>query len=277
MKKLLFVLFLVYVLTYSVNAQTVTTIAQVQDTTGTGSGDSPFKDQIVTVEGVVSAESWAFGSTYYIQDGSGPWSGIMVYDAGNKNAYGDSVRITGTVVEYYGVTELKDITEYVKLDSGKTVEPSVVTTGEIGTGGVNAEAYEGVLVNVKNVTITNPDLGHGEWEIDDGSGVCRIDDAADYYFKPANYDSVRSIIGVLNYNYNDTKIEPRLAWDIVEGGDFTRIQRIQQVRHSDLLKAFIDTYSDTSYAGGQTLKIKGVVTMPTGLSYAGAGIKFILS
>ena len=285
MKKLLFVLFLACILTYSVNAQTVTTIAQIQDTTGTGTGDSPFKDQVVTVVGVVSAESWAFGGTYYIQDGSGPWSGIMVYDADHTNAYGDSVRITGTVVEYYGITELKDITEYVKLDSGKTVEPTLVTTGEIGTGGINAEAYEGVLVKVINVAITNPDLGHGEWEIDDGSGACRIDDAADYYFTPANYDSVRNIIGVLNYNYNDTKIEPRLAWDIVEAGDFTRIQRIQQVRVSNLLLAQTDEMSDVSYAAnpanqnmaGDTLSIRGVVTMPTGLSYAGAGIKFILS
>jgi len=289
MKKLLLVLILAFVLTHSVNAQTVTTISAIQDTTGTSSGDSPFKDQVVTVEGVVSAEIWAFGSTYYIQDGSGPWSGIMVYDGGRVNAYGDSVRITGTVVEYYGVTEIKDITEYVKLDSGKTVAPTLVTTGEIGTGGINSEAYEGVLVQVKNVAITNPDLGHGEWEIGDGTGACRVDDAADYYFNQANYDSVRSIIGVLNYNYNDTKIEPRLAWDIVEAGEFTRIQRIQQVRHSALLRTPIDGLSDVSYATnpenpfdatnypGDTVKVRGVVIMPTGLSYAGAGIKFIFS
>ncbi|MBC8182275.1 T9SS type A sorting domain-containing protein [candidate division KSB1 bacterium] len=289
MKKLLFVMFLVCVLTYSVSAQTVTTISAVQDTTGTGSGDSPFKDQVVTVEGVVSAEIWAFGSSYYIQDGSGPWSGVMVYDGGRENAYGDSIRITGTVVEYYGLTEIKDITEYVKLDSGKTVAPSLVTTGEIGTGAINSEAYEGVLVQVNNAVITNPDLGYGEWEIDDGSGPCRVDDAADYYFKPANYALVKSVVGVLNYNYNDTKIEPRLAWDVVEGGDFTRIQRIQQVRTSDLLRTPIDGLSDVSYATnpedpfnaaefpGDTVKVRGVVTMPTGLSYAGAGIKFLFS
>ncbi len=289
MKKLLFVLFLVCVLTYSVSAQTVTTISAIQDTTGTGSQDSPFKDQVVTVEGIVSAEIWAFGSIYYIQDGSGPWSGVMVYDGGRENAYGDSIRITGTVVEYYGLTEIKDVTEYVKLDSGKTVEPTLVTTGEIGTGAINSEAYEGVLVQVENVVIANPDLGYGEWEVNDGSGPCRVDDAADYYFNPANYASVKSIVGVLNYNYNDTKIEPRLAWDVVEDGEFTRIQRIQQVRQSDLLRAPIDGLSDVSYATnpedpfnaaefpGDTVKVRGVVTMPTGLSYAGAGIKFLFS
>ena len=189
MKKLLFVLFLLSCLTFSAYAQVgITTIAAIQDTTGTGSGDSPFIDQVVTVEGIVSAEIWAFGSSYYIQDGSGPWSGVMVYDGGRENAYGDSIRITGTVTEYYGLTEITNVTEYVKLDSGKTVEPSVVTTGEIGTDGINAEAYEGVLVQVKDAEITNPDLGYGEWEINDGSGACVVDDAADYYFTQANYN-----------------------------------------------------------------------------------------
>jgi hypothetical protein len=286
MKKLLVILFLVCTLIYSANAQVgITTIAAIQDTTGTGSQDSPFKDQVVTVEGTVSAESWAFGGTYYIQDGSGPWSGIMVYDPDHPNAYGDSIRITGTVTEYYGMTEIKNVTEYVKLDSGKTVPQTLVTTGEIGTGAANAEAYESVLVTVMNVNITNPDLGYGEWEVDDGSGPCRVDDAADYFLDPNSYASVGSITGALNYAYNDTKIEPRLAWDVVEAGDFTRIQRIQQVRVSDLLKAPADEMSDVSYAAnpanpnmaGDTLKIHGVVTMPTGLSYAGPGIKFILS
>jgi DNA/RNA endonuclease YhcR with UshA esterase domain len=260
-------------------AQTVTTIADVQDTTGgAGGGDSHLNGQIVTVEGVVSAESWAFGgSTFYIQDGSGPWSGIMVYDSGRENAYGDSVRITAMVKEYYGMTELVDVTEYVKLDSGKTVQPTEVITGEIATDSINAEAYEGVLVKVTDVVITNPDIGYGEWEINDGSGAFRVHDTAPYYFIPGNYESVISITGVLNYNYSNTKIEPRLAWDIVEGGKYTRIQRFQQVRHSDLLKAFEDESSDTSYAVGDTLTVKGVVTMPTGLSYAGDGIKFILS
>jgi len=289
MKRLLLLLFVVSFFAASAFAQTVTTISAIQDTTGTGSPDSPFKDQVVTVTGVVSAESWAFGGTYYLQDGSGPWSGIMVYDPDHANAYGDSIRITGTVTEYYGMTEIKNITEYVKLDSGKTVLPTLVTTGEIATGGINAEAYEGVLIQVKNVAITNPNLGHGEWEVDDGSGPCRVDDAADYYFKPANYDSVRSITGLLNYSFSNTKIEPRLAWDVVEAGKFTRIQRIQQVRYSDLLRAPFDGLSDVSYATnpenpfdaenypGDTVTVRGVVTMPTGLSYAGAGVKFIFS
>jgi len=255
-----------------------TAIKDIQYTTD-ASGDSPLKGQVVTITGIVTAEPYAFGGSYYfVQDANEPWSGIKVYDKGREVAEGDQVTLTGTVAEYYGVTEIKDVTAF-NIDSTGVggIEPMVVTTGEIATGGAMAEAYEGCLVKVVNVNITNPDLGYGEWEIDDGSGPCRVDDAADYFFNPANYTALQSVTGVLEYSYNNTKIEPRLANDVVEAGPYTRLQRIQQVRYSDLLKAPVDTKSDISYMVGDTVTVKGVVTMPTGLSYAGAGIKFIFS
>jgi hypothetical protein len=259
-------------------AQTITPIANVQDTTGSGSDASVLEGQIVTIEGIITAESWAFGNSYYfVQDDFALWSGIKVYDSGRGNAYGDSVRITATVAEYYGVTELTTVTEYVKLDSGKVVEPMLVTTGEIGTDGANAEAYECCLVKIVDVNITNNDAGFGQWLVSDGSGDVMVDDAADYYFNPTEYTEVASITGVLEYSYNDHKILPRLAYDIVEAGDFTRFQAVQQVRYSDLIKTFDDAESDVSYFDGDTVTMTGIVTMPTGLSYAGAGIKFIFA
>ncbi|MBN2279179.1 MAG: T9SS type A sorting domain-containing protein [Candidatus Marinimicrobia bacterium] len=275
MKSLLRVLLITFMLFGFILADIIP-IASVQDTTGSGSDASALVGEIVTITGTISAESWAYGNkAYFVQDAEAKWSGIYVYDSNRGNAYGDSVMITATVAEYYGLTQLKNVTEYVKLDSGKTVNPIVVTTGEIGTGGANAEAYEGVLVRVENANITNPDANYGQWLIDDGSGVVMVDDDADYYFRPAEYSAVKSVTGPLTYAYSDHKILPRLAMDVVEDDVYTRLQRIQQVRYSDLLKAQEDSYSDTSYFKGDTVKIKGVVTMPTGLSYAGAGIKFI--
>ena len=61
---------------------------------------------------------------------------------------------------------------------------------------------------------------------------------------------------------------------MVEDG-VTRIQRVQQVLYSDLMKASEVDESDFSYLLGDTVTIEGIVTMPTGLSYAGAGVKFI--
>ena len=49
----------------------------------------------------------------------------------------------------------------------------------------------------------------------------------------------------------------------------------KQVLYSDLLNTSDDGESDISYMLEDTVTIEGIVTMPTGLSYAGAGIKFI--
>ena len=86
-------------------------------------------------------------------------------------------------------------------------------------------------------------------------------------------------MGVLDYSFSNYKIQPRLARDVVEESSFvnglptkpTRIQRIQQVLYSDLLKTGEDELSDFSYSDGDTVLLEGVVTMPVGLSYAGGG------
>lgn len=279
MKRLILLLLVMSVfLSFALVGQAqVTKIKDIQYTAD-ASGDSPLKDQVVTISGIVTGEPYAFGGKYFfVQDSAGAWSGIKVYNSGPV-AFGDSVTITGKVKEYYGLTEIGDVTELIINDSAGVVMPPVtVTTAEIGTGGAMAEAYEGVLIKVMNVAITNPDLGHGEWEIDDGSGPCRVDDAAKYYFWPADYDSAKSVTGILDYSFSNTKIEPRLALDVVETGNLTRLQRIQQVRYSDLMKAGRDSKSDMSYMFGDTVTVTGIVTMPTGLSFAGNGIKFILS
>jgi len=80
----------------------------------------------------------------------------------------------------------------------------------------------------------------------------------------------------MTYSYSNTKLLPRLARDIVEAaGDPVRLQRIQQVLYSDLITTPGDGESDMSYMLGDTVTVEGIVTMPTGLSFAGAGIKFI--
>ncbi|MBN2354784.1 T9SS type A sorting domain-containing protein [candidate division KSB1 bacterium] len=256
----------------------ITPIKDIQNTT-LPSGDSPLNGQVVTISGIITAETYAFGSKYYfIQDANEPWSGVKVYDSKNFAAQGDKVTLTGTVSEYKGCTQVQNITNFTIDSTGITrIVPAQVTTGEIATGGTMAEAYEGCLVQVQNLTITDPDLGYGEWMVDDGSGGCRVDDAAKYYFNQKNYATVKSITGVLEYAFNDTKILPRLANDIIEDSPYTRIQRIQQVRYSDLLKAPLDTRSDMSYMLNDTVAVRGIVTMPTGLSYAGPGIKFIFA
>ncbi|RKY56839.1 MAG: hypothetical protein DRP93_00460 [Candidatus Neomarinimicrobiota bacterium] len=284
-------LIIVMVLLLTVGAF-ATTIRDIQYTTD-ASGDSPLKGTTVTVSGIVTGEPYAFGGEkMYIQDGTGPWSGIYVYLGTNVNnlvaegvivAEGDSVTLTGTVSEYYGLSQIKDVTALTVDQAGVGCPaPAVISAAD-----ANLEDYEGCLVRLFDMGISNPDAGHGEWEIADATDTVGVDDEgnAPYYFWPDEYDSLISITGLMTYSYSKRKITPRLAWDIVEGpltGEtkvYTRLQRIQQVKVSDLLKAAVDGVSDTSYLvdPDTTLYVKGVVTMPTGLSYAGDGVKFNLS
>ncbi|MBC8400806.1 MAG: T9SS type A sorting domain-containing protein, partial [Candidatus Marinimicrobia bacterium] len=270
----------------------LTPITNIQYTTDV-SGDSPFLGQEVTIGGVVTAEFWGSSSNRYIhvQDADSAWSGVVVFEYGGWDSFdfttplgdtvhtvaeGDSVVLTGTVDEYSGLTEIVDVTEFVVYGQAlQPFDPITVIAAEIMTGGTMAEAYEGVLVKAEDVSVDNPDLGYGEWSFTDGTNSVRADDIWDYYFDPAD-QVLAEIVGVMTYSHSNTKLLPRLARDIVQSGN-ARFQRIQQVLYSDLLKAADDAESDISYAFGDTVALTGIVTMPTGLSYAGDGIKFVFA
>ncbi|MDZ7821829.1 MAG: hypothetical protein U5N26_08485 [Candidatus Marinimicrobia bacterium] len=269
-----------------------TTIRDIQYTAD-ASGDSPLNGQTVTVSGIVTGEPYAFGgNTMYIQDAPEAWSGILVYLDSHVSEFvgesvivseGDSVTVTGTVEEHNKLTRISDVSSLVvEADTVGCYPPVTVPTDSL-----NQEKYEGCLVRVEDVAVSTPDAGGGEWGVDDGSGEVIVDDEsnAPYYFWPEEYEGCLSVSGLLHDDTSTYKIRPRLAWDIVGGyktGEskiYTRIQRIQQVRYSDLLKTPQDYESDKSYFEGidTTLNVKGIVTMPTGISYAGDGVKFILA
>ena len=82
----------------------------------------------------------------------------------------DLVMIEGTVEEYYGETEILDITDYEWLSYG-WIDPVWVDS----TAGLADESFEGVFVVVEGEAMTDT-TAYGEWTIDDGSGPAMIDD-----------------------------------------------------------------------------------------------------
>ena len=174
----------------------------------------------VNVKGVVTAVYNPYN--FYVQDGAGVFNGIRCYDYSQSFgvARGDSVEMGGNVIEYYGETEI-----YIHHDqalnilkSGEDLPPlTVVNTGWLMTGTDTAEEYEGVLVSVTGVTVGNDSLGYGEWEVDDGSGPCRVDDYSYYTYVPSSGDSLEAVNGVVWYANGDYKIEPRDDDDIIGG------------------------------------------------------------
>jgi len=191
------------------SAQTIThTIAEVQGELFA----SPLIEQVVTVQGVITAAS---DYSYFIQDGSGAWNGVYVYDNTNLPAVGDHVILQGEVIEYYDLTEITNITYFETVSSGNDLPAAVeLTTGFIGTSG---EPYEGCRVKISNAACSNPDLGFGDAYFDDGSGDCMIDDML-YTPDPAwMLGEYYSVTGVLTYTYEEYKIEPSSASDVSIG------------------------------------------------------------
>lgn len=188
-----------------------------------GDDSSYVQGQARNITGIVTAgrgvyKPWV-GNLFVVQDGTGPWSGIYVYDPTMSlpAETGDSVTISGKVIEYYGLTELMVIAGcYEEHSSGHALPaPIDIPTSYLSAGSPYAESYEGVLVRVNNVTVTNDSLGYGEWEINDGSGACIVDDEAYYFYKPRDGDVLESITGVVYYSYGAYKLEPRGDEDIV--------------------------------------------------------------
>jgi predicted extracellular nuclease len=180
---------------------------------------SPYMGQTVSVTGIVTVGEGEYYGTYaaMADEGGGPWSGLILY--GNDVTgieRGDSITITGQVDEYFGLTELKFPTSIVVHSSGHPLpDAEVLTTDEVYQP-ATAEQWEGVLVRVEDVTVTSEPNEYGEWQVDDGSGDAVVDDLGDYSYVPTLNDQLASVTGVLNYSFDEYKIEPRDDADIVE-------------------------------------------------------------
>ncbi len=178
------------------------TIAEIQ---GNGE-DSPYTGQSVTTSGIVTAVN--SGNGYFIQDGTAIRSGIYVYDQSNSPTVGDAITLTADVVEFYNLTELKDLTAF-NVDSQDNPLPAPI---EISTGDIENEDYESMLIRIPGANCTNTDLGFGEWELNDGSGPARVDDLM-HAFTPD--EGVNYIVeGPLYYSFDNYKIVPRSADDV---------------------------------------------------------------
>ena len=202
-----------------------------------GSGNSGYEDMEVTTRGIVTSDPIQFGN-YWIQNGNGSWSGLQINDFVNNPSPGDEVQVTGTVNESFGFTRLDAISGYTLLSSGNPVpEPRVFKTGDINTSADSAEAYESVLVEVRNVLVSDelPDSpsNFGEFSVDDGSGEIRVDDLSPVFdgnlnLEYLNGDGLELVRGYLYWSFGNFKIVPRDTNDV---GNFIRVL---QARNLDI-------------------------------------------
>ncbi|NOY56043.1 MAG: ExeM/NucH family extracellular endonuclease [Actinobacteria bacterium] len=216
------------------------TIYEIQYTTGDA---SPLAGQTVVTEGVVTA---VFGRKVFIQDGTGPFSGLYLYNPSPIPAVGNVVRVQGQVKEYHGKTEI-DGGALWNIGPGTFPAPEVLATGDIAR-----EQWESVFVRAENATVVDPDLGHGEWSVDDDSGPVRVDDLGSYGYVPYAGDPVTFVQGPLDYAYGNFKIEPR------DDGDLFVDLRACGLRYTPIYD--IQGSGDASPIEGSMIWTEGVVT-----------------
>jgi predicted extracellular nuclease len=215
--------FLLVILLIATVAMSATTIYDIQYTTDAGTDGtypSPLAGQEVTVQGVVTANrantTGEIGKFFISQPEGGAWKSVYVFNWDVAVELGDMVEVTGTVAEYFGYTELTycDVTV---LSSGNAVpNPIFVTTGQISSG-MTAESYEGCLVKVMNVTVTEAADQYGVFMVNDNTGACNIDDLFYVHPEPEVGATYTTIIGNVNYGYDEFSINPRTMDDVQAG------------------------------------------------------------
>ena len=198
----------------------ITPISEIQG----GVEASPFEGEVVNTSGIVTG---AFANSFYIQNGSEPWSGIYVYSSAGLPQMGDSVIVVGEVSEFCwddgslcdgpGTTEIYQPDDiYIISNNNPIPEPILVSSGE-----ALQEQYEGVLIKMNDVECISNANGYGVWNVNDGSGVCGIHNTPDGYEHNEEIGEVYSITGVVSSTFNDWKVDLRMESDVESGADST--------------------------------------------------------
>jgi hypothetical protein len=196
--------------TITVAPPTTVSVYDIQNS----SGASAFEGQNVSTGGIVTYIR--DDGNFYIQSGTGPFSGIYVFDATHTVTIGDSVTFSATVDEFYDLTELKNLTNFSIVSSGNFFLSTAIATNQIAT-----EEYESVFVSICGQCITEEGQ-YQDWTINDGSGVGAVDNyAADYHpsgtnITPPVMNSYYTVKGIIDYSYSEFKLLPRVNSDLLE-------------------------------------------------------------
>ncbi|MCK5052313.1 MAG: hypothetical protein KAS53_11365 [Candidatus Cloacimonetes bacterium] len=226
-------IFGILIFTVVVSFVFATTIYDVQytDVPGPdGTYPSPMVDEEVTVIGIVTGVEFSgFKDNFFIEMSNGiPWSGVYVFMAGDTTlVVGDEIELTGTVREYYGFTEISGYDgAYISvtlLSSGNTVPAPLLTQTADLVDAATAEQYEGCLVEVNDVVVTQEQINYGQWYVTDISAIsCQIDDGF-FYLDSVNPEIIivlgmewAIIRGCLDYSYDEYGINPRTPEDLID-------------------------------------------------------------
>lgn len=271
---------LMMLLAGSLLGQEFVPIHEIQSNRFPGSDTSSYFGQIVTTTGIVTSNVGAVAGSrnFFIEEAQGgPWSGVMCWfqNAGIEKNFqeGDSVVITGQVNEYYDNTEIiiSDSTDAVLVSSGHPLPPfSLIQVGYLDTTAASsfpfdsAEAYEGVLIEVDTVFVTNESGANNDWEITDGTGYCYVRRNGNYTYSPHAGDMLDYVRGPIRVYYGLYRISPRKEEDLKP--NVLRVSSAYAIRDTAMEVVF------TKEVDPSTAEVAGNYTLSGGLSVLSASV-----
>jgi hypothetical protein len=192
-----------------------------------GSGFSGYNNyRVNSVSGVITADTIdhpgrsGAALRLYMQNGTGPWSGIQIGTLGNLGTNllqlrkGDKVTMSGKIVDVFNVTRIDSITQFNIVSSGNPLPDfQLLTTQQMGIGGgelPDKEQWESVLVKYQTVTVTDdnadgPPSNYGEILISDGTGDTRVELEDGLHSYHNGTLATRPILVTLNSTLNELK------------------------------------------------------------------------
>ncbi|HXU28225.1 MAG TPA: T9SS type A sorting domain-containing protein [Bacteroidia bacterium] len=212
-------------------------LADLEYTTAANGNSRFFGQSVVKTGGIVTAQ--ILGSTgpsgYYVQTtGSTAWGAALVFDQTNAPnvSVGDSVTFGCAVDEYFNMTELVSVTNFVNVSSGNPVTALTNSANGVNSQTLAQEQYEGFRVGIENATVNTYSANYGQGTITDAtSGVpCTFDAKTGFYAPHGSATSGSSgnpgyvltvgttycMYGNINYEFSAYNIVPRDSGDIMK-------------------------------------------------------------
>ncbi len=236
----------------------------------------------VTLEGKIVTTPKAEEGFFIQEPAGGEYSGLYVFAYSDvldqlDIAPGQVVTVSGTMTEFYDMTELTltSTSDFEITDTTTPLTPEVLDSSALTAA--NAEPWESVLVETSG-TVTSLDEW-GNWEVD---GNVKVDDLF-YHVEPAVDATVNRVAGVMNYSFEEFLLEPRDADDVDVEGAAPTASTIYEIQQGDVaedtvvsLEGVIVTTPLTEVYGSKCDKQGFWVQDPAGGEYSGVFVVFYI-
>lgn len=208
-----------------------TTVSDIQtsaESTGCTADEPQSFDDGLVVDAVVAVGSFEVSFTlngYILTDGTqNPSSGIlMVVPTGidAQWAVGTQLRVSGQHDEFYCNTQLVADAVWSLGEGGVVPEP--VLLGETETAAI--EAWEGVVVELHDVSVTGLDGFEDYGDVETSAGVILDDEIigpGTLFESAPELGTTWSVLrGVVTYSFGSYRLNPRTAADLIMAGNDT--------------------------------------------------------